>query len=243
MNAPAELNADCRELEELFDSVVQAGGAGAAAPEPASPHSSDTCPADKVINRVGQLTRQLHDTLCELGYDRQLQSAATIIPDARQRLAYVATLTEQAASRALNAIEAAKPIQDRLAEDAGELAARWDSLYRGELDVEQFKALAAASREFLKDAPNRARATAEQLHEIMMAQDFQDLTGQVIKKITDLAQHLENQLLALLVENAPAQKRAEASGLLNGPVVDGSGRNDVVTGQAQVDELLESLGF
>ena len=78
----------------------------------------------------------------------------------------------------------------------------------------------------------------------MMAQDFQDLTGQVIKKVVELAQRMEQQLLSVLLESMPAEVRVEApEGLLNGPVINAEGRTDVVTSQTQVDDLLESLGF
>jgi chemotaxis protein CheZ len=234
------------DLEALFDSIV----ASAKAPAPAAakaapaPQPAEDFPGARVINCVGRLTRQLHDTLCELGYDETLREcAAAAIPDARQRLAYVVTMTEQAASRTLNAIEVAQPIQQGLGADAAALAARWDALYANELGVDEFRALAADSREFMRGVPERTRATDQQLHEIMMAQDFQDLTGQVIKKVTVLAQNLEEQLLKLLVENTPPEKRARTEGLLNGPVVDGVSHDDVVTSQKQVDDLLEQLGF
>ena len=242
--------ADTDDLEALFDSIAASRAPAAAAPKPAAPEVTEAAqlaedfPGARVINGVGRLTRQLHDTLCELGYDATLREcAAAAIPDARQRLAYVVTMTEQAASRTLNAIEVAQPIQQGLGARAAALAARWDALYANELGVEGFKALAAESREFLRAVPEQARATERELHEIMMAQDFQDLTGQVIKKVTTLAQTLEEQLLKLLVENTPADKRTRTEGLLNGPVVNSAGRDDVVTSQKQVDELLEQLGF
>ena len=91
--------------------------------------------------------------------------------------------------------------------------------------------------------PAHTETTRGHLREIVMAQEFQDLTGQVLKRITELANNLETQLLKLLVENSPAPiKHTEALGLLNGPAIDGGGA-DVVANQAQVDELLESLGF
>lgn len=152
-------------------------------------------------------------------------------------------MTEQAASRALNAIEIAQPLQEELGNSAETLSQRWDALYRHELSVDEFKALAGQTREFLQAAPQKTRLTAEQLREIMMAQDFQDLTGQVIKKITECAQKMEAQMLKLLVDHAPPEKRSEASGLLNGPVINKQGRTDIITNQTQVDELLESLGF
>jgi chemotaxis protein CheZ len=223
----ADSTADTPELEALFDSIVMGETTG----QPSSaPTTGDDGDAD-VLHRVGKLTRSLHDTLAELGYAGKLQEyAAEAIPDTRERLAYVVTMTEQAASRALNAVEVAQPM-------------RWDALYRNELSVDEFKALAGQTREFLRDTPQKTRATGEQLREIMMAQDFQDLTGQVIKRITDCAQEMEGQLLKLLVDHAPPEKRTEASTLLNGPQINGKGGKDVVTSQTQVDELLESLGF
>ena len=245
--------ADTEDLESLFDSIVASAKAPApaAAKAPAAeavevpaPQPAEDFPGARMLNCVGRLTRQLHDTLAELGYDETLREcAAAAIPDARQRLAYVVTMTEQAASRTLNAIEVAQPIQQQLGADATALAARWDALYANELGVDEFKALAAESRDFMRSVPERSRATERELHEIMMAQDFQDLTGQVIKKVTTLAQSLEEQLLKLLVENTPPEKRTRTEGLLNGPVVNSAGRDDVVTSQKQVDDLLEQLGF
>jgi chemotaxis protein CheZ len=261
---------DSTDLEDLFDSIAMAkltpaqeaasgmtrpltavvtpiGGAprpaAGASAEPGSPDAAAS-QATKVINSVGHLTRQLHDTLAELGYDRHLQdAAAAALPDARQRIAYVVKLTEQAASRSLNAVEIATPVQEGLASDATALAGRWDSVFRGDCDVAQFKVLAQATREYLRAVPERTDVTRAQLREVMMAQEFQDLTGQVLKRITELANTLENQLLKLLVENSPAPiNTTEALTLLNGPQIDGDAP-EVVANQAQVDELLESLGF
>ena len=197
-----------------------------------------------VINRIGHLTRTLHDALRELGYDRLLEKTAAAIPDARDRLDYVVKMTEQAAVRALNAIEASQPIQERLGEEAERLAAQWQRLFDKQLNLEEFKALVAGTRDYLADVPKQTRATNAQLLEIMMAQDFQDLTGQVIKKITALAQDMEQQLVHLLVDLAPAEVRSEIdAGLLNGPVVNAAAGPEVVTNQNQVDDLLASLGF
>lgn len=206
---------------------------------------SESYPGERVLSKVGHLTRVLHDSLRELGYDKVLEKAAAQIPDTRDRMSYVADMTEKAAQRALNAIEIAKPVQDGLATDAASLDGRWQQLFDRKLSLEQFKQLVADTRIFLTDVPSRAEATNTQLMEIMMAQDFQDLTGQVIKRVTAVTNDLESQLVQLLVENVPADRRPEAqsSGLINGPVVNAEGRSDVVTSQEQVDDLLESLGF
>jgi chemotaxis protein CheZ len=235
----ASAGGDDDELQALFDSVASEYATGDAAVEAEArpPHS-----CDGVFNRIGVMTRQLHDTLRELGYDRSLQEAAHAIPDARQRLTYIAEMTEQAASKVLNATDIAKPIQDKVEADAGALRTRWDRLYANQLSPDEFRLLAGETRDFLGNVMTSSRDTNAQLLEIMMAQDFQDLTGQVIKKVVDLAQNLEKQLLQVLIETIPAERKVEDS-LLNGPVINAVGRDDVVSNQEQVDDLLESLGF
>jgi chemotaxis protein CheZ len=236
---PADSSGDSDDLQALFDNVSAEACKAAAAVE-----TRQDPPSDSLYKKVGHMTRVLHDTLRELGYDKALQEAAHAIPDATSRLLYVGQMTEQAASRVLNATDIAKPIQDGMHDRSGVLAGKWDKLYANQLSVDEFKLLAGETRAFLHDVPQQAEATNAQLMEIMMAQDFQDLTGQVIKKIVDLARNMENQLLQVLIEAMPEQMRGEAGcGLKNGPVIDPARRSDIVSGQEQVDDLLESLGF
>jgi chemotaxis protein CheZ len=206
---------------------------------------SEAYPGEKVLNKVGNLTRLLHDSLRELGYDKVLEKTASQIPDARDRMSYVADMTQKAAERALTAIEIAKPVQDGLAADASALQGRWQDLFESKLSIDQFRELVNDTRGFLGGIAERTEATNTQLMEIMMAQDFQDLTGQVIKRVTAVTHDLESQLLQLLLDNVPPEGRADtqSSGLINGPVIKAEGRSDVVTSQQQVDDLLESLGF
>ncbi|MDB5800307.1 MAG: protein phosphatase CheZ [Rhodocyclales bacterium] len=233
---------DSPDLEALFDEVAESSAAASIA----SNHAPGTPEArqEKVFHRVGQMTRLLHDTIRELGYDRMISETAQKLPDARQRLSYISQMTEQAASRVLNATDIAKPIQDRVEQNSTALHARWEKLYAKQLSVEDFKALASETRNFFNQTSLDSRVVNAQLMEIMMAQDFQDLTGQVIKKIVDMAATLETELLKVLIEVVPEDKRTPSNeGLLNGPVINAEGRSDVVTGQEQVDDLLESLGF
>ena len=237
----ADASGDNADLQALFDSVAsqQEPAAASSAAEPVGAGGSD-----EVFQRIGHMTRDLHNSLRELGFDKLLGDATKSIPDARERLSYIAQMTEQAASRVLNAVDIAQPIQDSVKNGCEVMGARWEKVFTNQLSVEEFKALAADTREFLRWVPKQTEATGAQLTEIMMAQDFQDLTGQVIKKVVDMAQTMETQLLKLLVESIPEEVRADTpEGLLNGPVVNALGRTDVVTSQAQVDDLLESLGF
>lgn len=206
-------------------------------------------PADKtVIDQVGHLTRNLHNSLRELGYDKRLQSFATEVPEAQDKLSYVASKTEQAADRTLNATEIAMPIQEKLAYEATQLSAKWKRAFeeqREQPDTEKFKLLLIETLGYIDKVPEQTDATNAQLMEIMMAQDFQDLTGQVIKKITYMVQRLEHDLVQLLLANVPISNKPVSSeeGLMNGPVVNPEKSPDTLNSQDQVDDLLASLGF
>lgn len=238
---------DSDDLESLFDSIIAANkneGKKPATVTTIAPGAGGVADQGNVINQIGQMARTLHDTLRELGLNKEIEKAAASIPDARDRLNYVATLTQQAAERVLNATEAAQPVMEKTGEEAHRLARQWDMLFEKKLDVQQFKELVTQTHAYLHETPKQTKTVNAYLLEIMMAQDFQDLTGQVIKKIIEVTQQMETQLLALLLENAPASVKAELNtGLLNGPAINAKGRADVVTSQDQVDDLLESLGF
>ncbi len=210
--------------------------------------------AERIINRIGQLTRTLRESMRELGLDKQVEKAAVAIPDARDRLKYVASMTEQAAERALNSIEIAKPLQEQLQKDAQGLEQRWQQWFDAPVEIDEARQIVRDTRTYLQELPSVTQATNTQLMEIMLAQDFQDLTGQVIKKIMEVVYNIEQQLLAVLLENISPERRAEiqavvtgtvGSGdtLLNGPQVNPEAHSDVVTDQEQVDDLLTSLGF
>jgi chemotaxis protein CheZ len=251
---------DSDDLEALFDSIVAANTAETnetSAPKPVTETFVPAKPAipgsevdsGKMLSQIGQMARTLHDTLRELGLNKEIEKAAASIPDARDRLNYVATLTQQAAERVLNATDAAQPVLEKIEIESHRLAGQWQMLFEKKLDVAQFKNLVTQTHAFLYEVPRQTKTANSYLLEIMMAQDFQDLTGQVIKKIIEVTQNMERQLLALLVENASPSVKAELGsslgngGLLNGPVINPGGRTDVVTSQDQVDDILESLGF
>ena len=216
--------------------------------------------SDRILARIGQLTRTLRDSMRELGIDKHVERAAEAVPDARDRLKYIANMTEQAAEKVLSSIEVAKPLQEQLQQDAAVLDARWEQWYAAPIEREEVRALMNDTRTFLHGVPEVTSATNQQLLEIMLAQDFQDLTGQVIKKITEVVYLIEQQLLGVLIENIALERReqfaataaalaAEPSStgspenLLNGPQINPEGKADVMQDQGEVDDLLASLGF
>ena len=220
-----------------------AASKGSAAMPDGAPVGMDT--HDEFLSRIGHMTRALHESLRGLGLDKLIEKAASDIPDARDRLDYVARLSEQAAQKVLNATDAASPLQERFESTSAGLAASWQALLDqpGSGD-EPWRALAQQTVSALDQNRSDTAQTKAYLMDIMMAQDFQDLTGQVITKVTTIAQNLEKQLVQMLVDYAPAQvKRELDSGLLNGPQINPTGNHDVVSNQGQVDDLLDSLGF
>jgi chemotaxis protein CheZ len=239
------------ELEALFDSIADSHREGLVS-EPAPAAASDAVAAEGAANasdaaddlyaQVGRCTRHLHDAMRELGYDQSLMHSTTEISSARDRLEYVADLTEKAAVKVLNAVDEGMPEEDKLLKESKTLTESWDRMFKGKLSVEEFKALAEQSRQFALLAAQTAERQKARMMEIMMAQDFQDITGQIIKKIVSITQAHENELMKILRENAPEQLSQRQDDkpvdLLQGPDVP---RNALA--QDDVDNLLADLGF
>lgn len=203
-----------------------------------SPSNSPGNP--EMFQQLGAITRQLHDALKELGFAEKLKGTVDQLPDAQSRLSYIARLTGEAAEKVLNHVEGAKSEQQVIAERGRQLGAT----------IASVPGLATAMPELLQwstDVVEHSEKSDTRLTEIMMAQDFHDLTGQVIARVVQLAATIEDQLLCLLLQAAPTgtpgQDRAYDMNALEGPVVSTEGRSDVVADQKDVDDLLASLGF
>ncbi len=188
-----------------------------------------------LYTRVRDITRNLHDAMRELGHDKRLEASLGAVPDAKARLSFIARVTGEAAEKVLNTVDAAQAQQEALVERAGAIAAMLraapvDADLRGEL------------LRFAEEVQSGAQATSAQLTDIMLAQDFHDLTGQTVGKVVEVATSVEDALLQLLLETSPASVQT-TRGPLDGPVADSANRTDVVANQEQVDDLLASLGF
>ena len=190
----------------------------------------------EVFQQIGAITRMLHDTMQQLGVMPRLKSAAEGLPDARSRLNYIANKTAFAAEKVLNLVDEAK------AEHA-HIAAQTRSLGQA-LVANPVKAVASGMvLNFVNEVEARTARIDAHLTDIMLAQDFHDLTGQVVAKVVRLAADLEDSLVQLLVQAAPHEAVKVESAGLEGPVVDHEGRGDTVANQGEVDDLLASLGF
>ncbi|TFV95232.1 protein phosphatase CheZ [Oxalobacteraceae bacterium OM1] len=260
------------DLEALFEEVAAqrtdtVAAPVAAAAEPAAPDAVIDAEAveaqaaaegedlsDKpMYERLGGIVRMLHDSLRELGYDRSLSNVANQINDAQGRLEHVASLTEQAANKVLNTVDTCMPEQEQLGKQARDIESRWTQLFDGKLSVEEFKTLAGDARQFSGTVVAATDAEKARLLDIMMAQDFQDITGQLIKKIVGITNTVERELAQLLRDNAPPEVKAQLAAaaeqqqqqhqqqpaeLMQGPSAPGT-----AMAQDDVDSLLADLGF
>jgi chemotaxis protein CheZ len=240
------------DLEALFDQVAAAQPvavpAASAAPAAADRGADDAAAGDSgaadkpMFERLGGIVRLLHDSLRELGYDKALTEASSQIVDAQDRLEYVASLTEQAANKVLNTLDDGMPAQDALSKKAKVMDTRWTELFDGKLSIDEFKTLAGDSRQFARAVAEATEAEKARLLDIMMAQDFQDITGQLIKKVVAITKTVEHELAELLRDNAPPAVReklaAHKPNLMSGPALP-----SVALDQDNVDDLLADLGF
>ena len=203
---------------------------------------------EEAFTRLGAITREMHEALTVLG-NNNLQTIVQEIPNARDRLAYVGKMTEDAANKVLTLVESAKP-------ECLDLQARGvqlnDSLTRmaanPDLQVDRARGLMLSCGKFAQSTAQFAGQQSAVLSDIMMAQDFQDLSGQVIQKVIDIITRTELQLVQLLVDSSPepAGVPVEAEKLaatVDTHVLDGPQTADKALQQTDVDDLLASLGF
>jgi chemotaxis protein CheZ len=195
-----------------------------------------------LYSRVGELTRKLHDSMSSFMNDTRIHMMTNEdMPDARQRLQHVVELTEKSAHTTISLIEHSNPLLLKMQVKAVMLQQQSSTLNK---DLDDFLQLVEhSSKDIIND-----------LKEIMLAQNYQDLTGQVIQRVSTLVQEVENNLLSLLktsnketeshaMQIEIVEKKKEKDNKGHGPVVPGVTKGDVLNSQEDVDDLLASLGF
>ncbi|WP_091981911.1 protein phosphatase CheZ [Pseudoalteromonas denitrificans] len=221
----------------------------------------------ELFEEVGKLTRQLHDSLNNFQLDSKLTDLTQeALPDAKERLNYVIKMTEQAANKTMDAIEACLPISDKLSDDLNKIKPSWERLMSRDLKLGEFKTLCHGLDSFISDAQGNTQKLHSLMTEVLMAQDFQDLTGQVIRRVIELVREVEDSLIHMLKvfgspvsetieveapETGALEEHTQSSQIVDntldqvaeGPILDAENRDDVVSDQDDVDDLLSSLGF
>ena len=209
---------------------------------------------DKLFTSVGQLTRDLHEALQDFQLDpRIVQMTEDDLPDAQNRLQYVIQKTEDAANRTMDAVEACLPMADDMHQRVESVMPVWNRLMSNDIQLNEFKSLCHEVDDVLKRCGENMPQVHGLMTEVLMAQDYQDITGQVIRRVIQLVEDVEKNLIELLKifgkeEARREAEKAESSKQKNGseaegPIIDADKRDDVVGGQDEVDDLLSSLGF
>lgn len=217
-----------------------------------------------IFQSVGRLTRGLHNAIVNFHVDADLTKEpphvdSSEIQDASNRLNYVIELTQKAAEKTMDMVDEAAPIAMNLGQEASVLRDQWARLKRREMGPDEFRELYARMDDFLAQMATGTEQLGRNLQEIILEQGFQDLTGQVLKRVIGLINEVEQDLVSLVriagqVEEITGLKtdvdKDSQAALIEkrkteaeGPQMNAATRTDVVSGQDEVDDLLSSLGF
>ncbi|WP_158967813.1 protein phosphatase CheZ [Paraglaciecola sp. L3A3] len=212
----------------------------------------------ELFSEVGKLTRQLHDSLNNFQLDpRIIDMTNEDIPDAQTRLTYVIQTTEDAANKTMDLVDTCMPIAERLNEGIRNIAPEWDKLMARNLQLGDFNHLAKQVDSFFKDSAEETAKLSSLLTEVLLAQGYQDITGQVIRRVIELVKEVEDNLVYMLTmfggveakDTDITHKKLNISDdqadmiVAEGPIMDADSRDDVASDQDDVDDLLSSLGF
>lgn len=206
----------------------------------------------ELFEEVGKLTRQLHDSLNNFQLDERIANLANEeIPDAKTRLTYVIETTEQAANRTMDLVDDCMPIAEKLSSEINTILPEWKKLFSRQLELGEFNTLCRRLDSFLEDSKVESAKLNEFLTEMLLAQGYQDITGQIIRRVIELVKEVEDSLVHMLtmfggtesVENPHISDKQADSVKAEGPILDAANRDDVASDQDDVDDLLSSLGF
>lgn len=202
-----------------------------------------------LFQELGKLTRQFHESLNNFRLDSRIaQFAEKDFPDARERLRHVVNMTAQSADRSLTAAEESMPVCDDIAARAEAFKAQWQRFTNRDMSADEFRKLSGDLNGFFDDLGQNTSQLKNNLNEVVMAQDFQDLTGQIIERVITLVDEMEDSLVELIrisgQELVPGEVKEEDKLKGTGPSIPGvDDADNVVSGQDEVDDLLSSLGF
>lgn len=213
-----------------------------------------------IFNSVGKLTRALHDAIVNFNVDADIKQEpieinSSEISDASDRLQYVIKMTQEAADKTMDRVENAAPIAMNLGQEAAALKNEWQKLKSRQMNKEEFGQLYHRIDDFLEQMGEGTDQLNQSLQAIILEQGFQDLTGQVLKKVIGLITDVEKELVNLvriagqveeitgLAKEENNEDKPELDSEAEGPQIHAEKREDVVSGQDEVDDLLSSLGF
>ncbi|MDH5471830.1 MAG: protein phosphatase CheZ [Gammaproteobacteria bacterium] len=204
-----------------------------------------------LFHELGKMTREIHEAIMSFRMDSRIANLAkNDFPDAKDRLEYVITMTENAANKVLNVVEQGTPVAEKLSDQARHLSAQWGKFKRREMQGDELREMGSELESFFSESEQMMSQLLSGFTEVLMAQDFQDLTSQIIRKVIKLVDDVEANLVELIkiqgehfVPAREDEKSADDRASLDGPQIPGKETGDVMKGQDDVDDLLASLGF
>ena len=206
-----------------------------------------------LFHDLGKMTREIHDSIMNFRMDERVSDLAhSDIPDAKDRLEYVIEMTEKSANTVLGVVEKSTPLAEKLSGESHKLAEQWSRFRNRELSADELRIMGKEVETFFTESESMMSELLSGFTEVLMAQGFQDLTGQIIRKVIKLVDEIETNLVELVRmqgehkvqdKNKTVVEKSERE-TLDGPQVPGKETgNDVMAGQDDVDDLLASLGF
>ena len=223
--------------------------------------AGDISQADLVINELclsrennifqdlGKLTRELHETITDIGDDARLHDIMhNEMPDAKHNLDHVIELTEDAANKTLTAVEHSSPLLDDLTERAIYLQRLLQGHMKKLNDNNKLSFIEEELEGFLDKVCTDIKHVNKNMNDILMAQGYQDISGQIIQRVGKMVQDVEHSLIDILKINSSSVGRtttndSEKNRTGHGPAVPATRTDDVLNNQDDVDDLLSTLGF
>lgn len=211
---------------------------------------------ENLYQEIGRLTRALHESIKNFKLDSNIQGAGSEIDEAHEGLAYVVDMTAKAANKTMDMVDAALPLSEGISTEAVDIKRDWQRFLKKELAPAEFRELTKRISVFLDNTESNTKKLNGNLNDILLAQDFQDLTGQVIQKITTMVTDVESRLVNLVsmaghvdqmtgiqhdIAEADIDEVDPTKGV--GPQINAEEKEDVASNQDDVDDLLSSLGF
>jgi chemotaxis protein CheZ len=198
-----------------------------------------------LFQEIGKLTRDLHDTLRSFETDLSFSELAEKeMPDATSRLNYVIQQTDEAASNTLNVVEKYIPVCDMQVKESIALENDWKKFMSKDMSADEFRSLAKRLTVYFDKNRNAYIDIKAGMSEIIIAQGFQDITGQIIKKVITLVKNVEENLVRVIkITGGSSSKGTSKQEFLDGPQIPELQSADAVNGQDEVDDILSSLGF
>jgi len=204
-----------------------------------------------LFQELGKLTREFHDSLNSFKLDSKLSElTGTEIPDAKERLKHVIEMTDKAAHKTMNVVEDLLPLCETLDGQGEEIHSLWQRFMKRDMEPQEFRELCKEIETYLEEQHQGTGRVKKGLTEILMAQDYQDITGQIISRVINLVSDLEVSLVKLIKDSGAMMEETNRDtsnkndkATLDGPQIPGLESTGAVSGQDEVDDLLSSLGF